>query len=80
MITKAAINAILSGAMLFALSMRPRLIAALVEGLRNFRDHLSGTSGLAQNTHADVQVRGDIWLLVCGAVLMISGLIALLAS
>ena len=47
--TKPAITAILFGAMLFALGMFPGLIAALREGLENFRDHISKLVGRSTN-------------------------------
>jgi hypothetical protein len=77
--TKPAITAILFGAMLFALGMFPGLIAALREGLENFRDHLSQTRGPSYRLQTDLRVSGEIWLLVGGGAMMIVGLLALLS-
>lgn len=74
-----AITAILFGAMLFALGMAPGLIAALREGLENFRDHVSQTRGPISRFRTDLRFSGDIWLLVGGGVMMITGLLALLS-
>ena len=77
--TKPAITAILFGAMLFVLGMSPGLIAALREGLENFRDHISQTRGPIYRFRTDPPFSGDIWLLVGGGVMMIVGLLALLS-
>jgi hypothetical protein len=77
--TKSAITAILFGAMLFALGMFPGLIAALREGLENFRNHISQTRGPMSRFQTDLRFSGDIWLLVGGSVMMIVALLALLS-
>ena len=76
---KAAITAILCGAILFGLGMIPGLPATLVEGLQNFLDHLSQTGEPVHRSQTDLRPSGDIWLLVGGGVMMIVGLLALLS-
>jgi hypothetical protein len=76
---KAAITAVLCGAILFGLGMFPGLIATLREGLENFRDHVSQTQGPIYRSQTDRRFSGDIWLLVGGGVMMIVGLLALLS-
>jgi hypothetical protein len=76
--TKPAITAILFGAMLFVLGMFPGLMAALREGLENFRDHLSQTRGPIYRFQTNLDFSGHIWLLVAGGLMMIVGLLALL--
>jgi hypothetical protein len=68
------------GAILFVLCMIPGLLAALMEGLRNFRDHFSRTRRPFHNIQTDLPLSLDIWLLVGGGVMMIVGLQALLSS
>ena len=77
---KAAITAIVLGAILFVLGFIPGLLAGLIEALQNFRDHLSPTSGPFHNVQTDLRLSLDTWLLVGGAVMMIFGSLALLSS
>jgi hypothetical protein len=53
--TKPAITAIFFRAMLFALGMFPGLIAALQEGLENFREHISQTRGPIYRFRTDLR-------------------------
>ena len=71
----AGINAILFGAMLVALGMMPDLIITLLKELENVRRHFS--PGPIRNFEDDMQVSGG-WLVGCGAVVMLLGLLALL--
>ncbi|PWT99834.1 MAG: hypothetical protein C5B51_26345 [Terriglobia bacterium] len=73
---KPGITAIIFGAMLFVLGMMPRVLIALVEGLRNLQDHIAGMREQLNN-HVDLG-GGDIWLVVGGGLLMIAGSLALL--
>lgn len=75
---KSAITAILFGAMLLVLGMIPGLLAGLVEGLRNFRDHLAPTRRPYRNTEIPSRVSGQIWLVLGGALMMILGIVAFL--
>jgi hypothetical protein len=77
---KPAITAILFGAMLFVLGMIPGLLAGLVEGLRNLRDHLSPAKRPYQDIQTDSRVSGEILLIVGGGLIMILGLLALLSN
>jgi len=74
---KAAITAIILGAMLFALGLIPGLLGTMIEGLRNVRDYSSPSGGLIQHIQADIRRYGDIRLVVGGGVLMILGFVAL---
>jgi hypothetical protein len=77
---KPAITAILFGAMLFVLGMIPGLLTELVEGLRNFRDHLSPAKRPYRDIQTDSRVSGEILLIVGGGLIMILGLLALLSN
>ena len=80
---KPAIFAVIFGALLFALGMMPGVIARFLEGvrttfleeMRNLRQDFSPTP-----INTDLRIRGDIWLVVGGGVMMIAGLLALLLS
>ena len=76
---KPAITAIVFGDMLFVLGMIPGVLAGLMDGLQNFRNHLSPTRGPIRRLQTDRRLFcGDICLLVGGGVMMIAGLLALL--
>ena len=74
---KAAITAIVFGAMLFTRGLIPGLLGALMEGLRNFCDHSSPSRGPIDTIQTDMRRYGDIRLVVGGGVMMILGLVAL---
>jgi hypothetical protein len=73
----AGINAIVFGAMLLLLGMMPDVVAALREGLQNFRDHFFFTSSTYRN---DLPRTGAVWLVVGGAMVILLGLLALIVG
>jgi hypothetical protein len=73
-VEKLAIIATVFGAMLFVQGLIPGLLGALMEGLRNCRDHPSPSRGPIHNIRTDMRVYGDIRLVVGGGVLMVLGL------
>jgi hypothetical protein len=75
---KPAITAIVFGAMLFVLGMVPGVLAGLMDGLQNLRNHLSPTRGPIRRLQTHHRLSGDICLLVGGGVMMIAGFLALL--
>lgn len=74
---KAAVTAIILGAMLFALGLIPGLLGPMIEVLRSLRDYASTSSGLINNIQTDIRRYGDIRLIVGGAVMMFLGLVLL---
>jgi hypothetical protein len=77
MMSRLAFIAVVFGAMLFVLALMPNVIATFMDELQNLRGDFSPTSGPLHGTQTDsVQV----WLLVCGAVMMIPGLFGLLTN
>ena len=60
--------------MLFVQGLMP---GALMEGLRNCRDHPSPCSGVIHNIQADMRAYGDTRLVVGGGIMMVLGLVAL---
>jgi hypothetical protein len=69
---KPAITAIVFGDMLFVLGMIPGVLAGLMDGLQNFRNHLSPTRGPIRRLQTDLRLSGDIWLLVGGGGMMMA--------
>lgn len=74
---KAAIPAIVFGAVLFAIGMMPNVIATFFEELRNLQDNFSLTRGTIDGIQAD---SAQVWLVVGGGVMMILGLLVLVLS
>jgi hypothetical protein len=79
-VQKAAITAILYGAILFGLGMIPGMLATLAGGLQNFMDDLSPTRGPIDRSPTGLRLSGDIWLFVGGGAMMIVGLVALVSG
>ena len=88
MMSPLAFIAIVFGAMLFVLGLIPNVIAIVTDELQTLRDAFMNEM---QNLRGDFSpIRGPIhriqadsvqgWLLVCGGVLMILGLLGLLAN
>ena len=73
-VEKAAITAIVCGAMLFVRGLIPGLLGWLMEGLRNFP---FPTKGPIHKIQTDMRRYGDIRLVVGGGVMVILGLVAL---
>jgi hypothetical protein len=72
-VEKLAIIATVFGAMLFVRGLIPGLLGALMEGLRNCRDHPSPSRGPIHNIQTDMRLYGDIRMVICGAIMMILG-------
>jgi hypothetical protein len=74
-VEKAAITAIIFGAMLFVRGLIPGLLGWLMQRLRNFCDHPSPSTGPTQNIKTDMRRYGNIRLVVGGGAMMILGLL-----
>ncbi len=70
-----AIKAIIFGVILMVLGTMPSLLAALIDGLQIFASILSGLPG----RRADLPASAGQALVVCGGVMVIAGLVALVA-
>jgi hypothetical protein len=88
MMSRLASIAIVFGAMLFVLGLIPNVIAtftnelqklrdAFMDEMQNLRGGFSSTRGPIHRIQADFV---QVWLLVCGGVMMILGLFGLLTN
>jgi hypothetical protein len=74
---RAAIIAIVLGAMLFDLGLLPGWVGPLMEGLRNFWSQPHPSRRPMPNIGTDMRRYGDIRLVLGGGVMMILGLLGL---
>ena len=77
MMSPLAFIAIVFGATVFVLGLMPNVIATFMDELQNLRGDFSPTRGPVHGIQTD---SAQVWLLVCGAGMMILGLFGLLTN
>ena len=77
-----AVNAILFGAALVAIGLIPGLLARLMHGIQNFRDHWFPFSpaSFQPPPHTGEMVPAQSFLALAGAASMLIGVLALIAN